>query len=133
MANPMGSTGGDPDRVRPPTLRAYLEAGCDLTLIPDLDQYARVIVISWVYPVPGADIFAASMRQTAEAWLRGEPASLVDGGEPWLGNFELTRQFLWLSEGIEDPEVADRFAEALPVELQQMCLDRIEELTGRSL
>ncbi len=29
----------------PPRLKTWLDEGCDLTLIPDLETYARVIVI----------------------------------------------------------------------------------------
>src|SRR5687768_1909094 len=94
--------------TRPPTLRAFLDAGCDLTVIPDLEQYARVIVIGSVCQPPGVGIYAQRMREAAEAWLRGEPAALLDSEEPRIGSFELTRQFLWLSEGLTDLEVAER-------------------------
>ncbi len=64
----------------------------------------------------------------AETWLRGEPASLVDDVPPDIGGFERIRQYLWLSEALSDPTVAERFEAALPPTIRQVCLDRVAEL-----
>lgn len=113
--------------TRPPSLRAFLDAGCDLEPIPDLEQYARIIVIGRHEPYPDQGRFAQAMQETAEAWLRGEQASLVQGvdQEPTP---ELLRQYLWLSEGLTDADVAERFEDALPESVRAVCWLRIHEI-----
>ncbi len=113
--------------TRPPTLRTFLDDGCDVGLIPDLDQYARVIVIGHHEPAPGCERFARAMRKTAEAWLRGEDATLVDGVDQ-VATPGLLRQYQWLSEGLTDSGVAERLEEALPEPVRAVCWERIDEI-----
>ena len=117
--------------VRPPLLRSFLEAGCDVTIIPDLEQCARVIVIGQVMPWQLHAKLALSFDETAEAWLAGEEARPIPG-EEIEPTPERLRHYLWLAEGLMEPEVAQMFEAALLDNVRAVCWERIRELDAET-
>jgi hypothetical protein len=117
--------------VRPPTLRMFVEAGCDVTTIPGLENYARIIVIGQAMPWPVRAKLALSYHETAEAWLRGEEASPFGPDLEVESTPACLQHYLWLAEGLMEEGVAELFAAALPDDLLEVCLARIAELKAR--
>jgi hypothetical protein len=114
--------------VRPPTLRTFLEAGCSVTTIPDLENYAKIIIIGQVMPWPMKAKLALSYHETAEAWLRGEKASPFGPDDKLEATPHRLRHYLWLAEGLMEEGVAELFAAAVPDEMLDLCLTRSAEL-----
>ncbi len=111
----------------PPRLKTWLDEGCDLTLIPDLETYARVIVIGR-HRVPEEERarLAAFFWHNLEQWLNGESVETPAG--PVEPNLSHIRHAMWMVEGLTDMEVAERFEAALPEELRAACWRRIGEV-----
>ncbi len=101
--------------TRPPSLRAFLDAGCDITTILGWECLAESVVL---YPSaePAKRLREArQLRNHAETWLRGELTRLDRSAREPVEQDVVTR-FLWEAECLENPELADRLEAALPAE-----------------
>jgi hypothetical protein len=107
------------------------EAGCDVATIPDLENYARIIVIGQAIPWPMRAKLALSYHETAEAWLRGEGASPLGPDVDIEATPHRVRHYLWLAEGLMESGVAGLLEAALPDDVRAMCQQRIAELQSR--
>ncbi len=113
----------------PPSLKTWLDEGCDLTVIPDLENYARVIVTArHKVPEHERDRLAAHFWRQLTTWLDGEAVeSPLDGRmvEPTIAHI---RHAMWMIQGLTDMEVAERFEAALPEELRTLVWEQINEV-----
>ena len=102
--------------IRPPSLRAFLDAGCDITTLPGWECLSEGVLLlsSSLTPAQRAED-ASSLRNFAETWLRGERTWLDVATRRPVDQDVLTR-FLWEAECLEDPELAERLEAALPAE-----------------
>ena len=101
--------------TRPPSLRAFLDAGCDITTIPGWECLAESVVL---YPSPESMKRleeARRLRGFVKTWLRGEFTRLDRCAHEPVEQDVVTR-FLWEAECLEDRELAERFEAALPPE-----------------
>ena len=102
--------------IRPPSLRAFLDAGCDITTLPGWECLSESV---FLYPPidPAQRTEDASfLRDFAEAWLRGERMRLDEGSSRKPVDQDVVTRFLWEAECLEDPALVDRFEAALPAE-----------------
>jgi hypothetical protein len=121
---------GNPELPLPPSLSTWLDEGMDFTTIPDLEKYARVIVISrHTFLSEERDRLAAHFWRNLQTWSRGESVQTHDGQvlEPTVGRL---RHALWMCEGLVNDETAERFEAALPAEIREACWSRIMEVRG---
>jgi hypothetical protein len=112
------------------TLEEYLDAGGDLTALPDLEGIARVIVISrHTMPRQRREDFAGFFWRNLTTWLAGESVEGFDGEMvgPSPGRI---RHAAWLCQGLADEDVAERFEGALPEGIRAICWQRIKDLRG---
>lgn len=112
----------------PPSLGTWLDEGCDLTVIPGLESYAKVIVIAHrAAPAESRERLAAHFWQNLNTWLDGDNVTMPDGEilEPSLDHI---RHSMWMCEGLIDPDVAARFEAALPTEVRDVVLERLAEI-----
>lgn len=100
-------------------------------MIPDLETYARVIVIGQVMPWQMRAKLALTYHETAEAWLAGEEATPIPG-ENIEPTPERVRHYLWLAEGLMEPDVAKMFDAALPEDVRAVRWERIRELDAEA-
>jgi hypothetical protein len=111
----------------PPGLGTLLDEGVDVTTLPGLEDYARVIVISrHTLLDEERDRLAGHFWRNLNTWLAGED---VEGRrlEPSRPRIQ---HAMWMVEGLINLETADRFEAALPEELRAECWERIMELRG---
>ncbi len=121
----------DPAQL-PPSLGTWLDEGCDLTLIPDLESYAKVIVISHrAAPAATREKLAAHFWANLNTWLDGDDVTGPEGEllEPTFGRI---RHAMWMCEGLVDQDVAARFEAALPQPIRELCLARAAEVAGEA-
>lgn len=113
----------------PPSLKTWLDEGCDLTVVPDLESYARVILIARHRATQEQrDQLAGHFMRHLVIWLNGESVeSPTDGRmvEPSLANI---RHAMWMVQGLTDMEVAERFEAALPEQIRAVVHERISEV-----
>jgi hypothetical protein len=124
-------TDGNPGLALPPSLSTWLDEGMDLTTIPDLENYARAIVIGrHTLPEEVRDQLAGHFWRSLQAWSRGESVETHDGQvlEPTVGRL---RHALWMCEALVNAETAERFEAALPAEIRAACWARIMEVRGQ--
>ncbi len=98
--------------IRPPSLRAYLDNGGDLTGFALLDSLVEAVVVARrLLPAETNRKQAARNRRFVERWFSRH------GGEvPVPATQELLTFAFWKAECLEDPALADRFEEALPAD-----------------
>jgi hypothetical protein len=117
--------------VRPPTLREYLDSGCDLEAIPDLESYARAIIGAQTMPWQFRARLALAYDDAAEAWLAGEDAAPFGDDGPTRGTPALVQHYKWLAEGLIDNDLVEDFANALPKDLQTECMRMLDEIEAK--
>jgi hypothetical protein len=92
----------------PPSLRVFLDAGCDITTLPGWRSLAKSVLL-----FDGDDqlrkVCVDSFRRWVSRWL--EQSERV--GDIGVEQAALTR-YLWQAEALEDPEMATRLRNALP-------------------
>jgi hypothetical protein len=114
----------------PPSLSYLLDEGFDLSSIPDLESYARVIVISRHALVEEErDRLAAHFWRNLNTWLEGDSVENFDG-QPIEPTQRRIQHAMWMVEGLMNLETADRFEAALPETMRAKCWERILEVRG---
>ncbi len=114
--------------TRPPSLRAFLDAGCDLITIPGWECLAESVVLYRPSEPAKRVREAEQLRRYAETWLHGELTPIDKGARDNVEQDVVTR-FLWEAECLEDPELAERFEAALPAETRaELLLVGVEAL-----
>ena len=110
--------------VRPPSLRAYLDNGGDLTGFALLDSLVEAVVVARrLLPAETNRKQAARNRRFVERWFSRH------GGEvPVPATQELLTFAFWKAECLEDPALADRFEEALPADTLGRALQLVDDL-----
>lgn len=110
--------------VRPPSLRAYLDNGGDLTGFALLDSLVEAVVVARrLLPAETNRKQAARNRRFVERWFARH-----GGEEPVPATQELLTFAFWKAECLEDPGLADRFEAALPADTLQRALQLVDDL-----
>jgi hypothetical protein len=110
--------------VRPPSLRAYLDNGGDLTGFALLDSLVEAVVVARrLLPAETNRKQAARNRRFVERWFARH-----GGEEPVPATQELLTFAFWKAECLEDPSLADRFEEALPSDTLRRALQLVDDL-----
>lgn len=110
--------------VRPPSLRAYLDNGGDLTGFALLDSLVEAVVVARrLLPAETNRKQAARNRRFVERWFARH-----GGEEPVPATQELLTFAFWKAECLEDPELADLFEAALPADTLQRALQLVDDL-----
>lgn len=99
------------------SLAAFLDKGGDLSLIPDIDFYAKVIMSArHAVPWETREYLAGTQQRNLYDLLMGN-CSQVDklpADEGW----EIFRRAAWLAGAVANDELAERFEAALPTEVR---------------
>ncbi|HYH47977.1 MAG TPA: hypothetical protein VEG38_00380 [Acidimicrobiia bacterium] len=110
--------------VRPPSLRAYLDSGGDLTGFALLDSLVEAVVVARrLLPAETNRKQAARNRRFVERWFARH-----GGEEPVPATQELLTFAFWKAECLEDPGLADRFEAALPPDTLHRALQLVDDL-----
>ena len=110
--------------VRPPSLRAYLDDGGDLTGFALLDSLVEAVVVARrLLPADTNRKQAARNRRFVERWFARH-----GGEEPVPATQELLTFAFWKAECLEDPALADQFEAALPADTLQRALQLVDDL-----
>jgi len=110
--------------VRPPSLRAYLDNGGDLTGFALLDSLVEAVVVARrLLPAETNRKQAARNRRFVERWFARH-----GGEEPVPATQELLTFAFWKAECLEDPGLADRFEAALPADTLRRALQLVDDL-----
>ena len=110
--------------IRPPSLRAYLEQGGDLTGFALLDSLVEAVVVARrLLPAETNRKQAARNRRFVERWFARH-----GGEEPVPATQELLTFAYWKAECLEDPALADQFEAALPADTLQRALQLVDDL-----
>lgn len=110
--------------IRPPSLRAYLETGGDLTGFTLLDSLVEAVVVARrLLPPETNRKQAARNRRFVERWFARH-----GGEEPVPATQELLTFAYWKAECLEDPALADEFEAALPVDTLARALQLVDDL-----
>ncbi|HZI39437.1 MAG TPA: hypothetical protein VFF24_14110, partial [Acidimicrobiia bacterium] len=114
----------DEQYVRPPSLRAYLDGGGDLTGFTLLDSLVEAVVVARrLLPAETNRKQAARNRRFVERWFARH------GGEPPVpATQELLTFAFWKAECLEDPVLADEFEAALPLDTLNRALQLVDDL-----
>jgi hypothetical protein len=122
--NASGEAGKAPEYVRPPSLRAYLDDGGDLTGFALLDSLVEAVVVARrLLPAETNRKQAARNRRFVERWFARH-----GGEEPVPATQELLTFAFWKAECLEDPTLADRFEAALPPDTLHRALQLVDDL-----
>src|SRR5688572_17303834 len=114
----------DEQYIRPPSLRAYLEEGGDLTGFALLDSLVEAVVVARrLLPPETNRKQAARNRRFVERWFARH-----GGEEPVPATQELLTFAFWKAECLEDPALADRFEAALPADTLRRALQLVDDL-----
>jgi hypothetical protein len=114
----------DEQYIRPPSLRAYLDGGGDLTGFALLDSLVEAVVVARrLLPADTNRKQAARNRRFVERWFARH-----GGEEPVPATQELLTFAFWKAECLEDPSLADRFEEALPPDTLTRALQLVDDL-----
>ena len=114
----------DEQYIRPPSLRAYLEGGGDLTGFTLLDSLVEAVVVARrLLPAETNRKQAARNRRFVERWFARH-----GGEEPVSATQELLTFAFWKAECLEDPSLADRFEAALPADTLRRALQLVDDL-----
>jgi hypothetical protein len=110
--------------VRPPSLRAYLDNGGDLTGFALLDSLVEAVVVARrLLPAETNRKQAARNRRFVERWF-----SRHGGEEPVPATQELLTFAYWKAECLEDSALADQFEAALPADTLNRALQLVDDL-----
>jgi hypothetical protein len=110
--------------IRPPSLRAYLEGGGDLTGFALLDSLVEAVVVARrLLPAETNRKQAARNRRFVERWFARH-----GGEEPVPATQELLTFAFWKAECLEDPTLADQFESALPADTLTRALQLVDDL-----
>lgn len=114
----------DEQYIRPPSLRAYLDKGGDLTGFTLLDSLVEAVVVARrLLPPETNRKQAARNRRFVERWFARH-----GGEEPVPATQELLTFAFWKAECLEDPGLADRFEAALPGDTLARALQLVDDL-----
>ena len=114
----------DEQYIRPPSLRAYLEGGGDLTGFALLDSLVEAVVVARrLLPAETNRKQAARNRRFVERWFARH-----GGEEPVPATQELLTFAFWKAECLEDPSLADQFESALPADVLNRALQLVDDL-----
>jgi hypothetical protein len=110
--------------IRPPSLRAYLDNGGDLTGFALLDSLVEAVVVARrLLPAETNRKQAARNRRFVERWFARH-----GGEEPVPATQELLTFAFWKAECLEDPALADDFEAALPPDTLRRALQLVDDL-----
>ena len=110
--------------IRPPSLRAYLEGGGDLSGFALLDSLVEAVVVARrLLPADTNRKQAARNRRFVERWFARH-----GGEEPVPATQELLTFAFWKAECLEDPALADQFEAALPEDTLSRALQLVDDL-----
>jgi hypothetical protein len=110
--------------IRPPSLRAYLDGGGDLTGFALLDSLVEAVVVARrLLPAETNRKQAARNRRFVERWFARHGAE-----EPVPATQELLTFAFWKAECLEDPALADQFEAALPRDTLDRALQLVDDL-----
>jgi|GEM_PF-5167149 len=110
--------------IRPPSLRAYLERGGDLTGFALLDSLVEAVVVARrLLPAETNRKQAARNRRFVERWFARH-----GGEQPVPATQELLTFAYWKAECLEDPSLAERFEAALPPDTLARALQLVDDL-----
>jgi len=119
-----GEAGKAPEYVRPPSLRAYLDGGGDLSGFTLLDSLVEAVVVARrLLPADTNRKQAARNRRFVERWFARH-----GGEEPVPATQELLTFAFWKAECLEDAALADRFEAALPADTLDRALQLVDDL-----
>jgi hypothetical protein len=119
-----GEAGKAPQYIRPPSLRAYLERGGDLSGFTLLDSLVEAVVVARrLLPPETNRKQAARNRRFVERWFARH-----GGEEPVPATQELLTFAYWKAECLEDPSLAERFEAALPPDTLARALQLVDDL-----
>jgi hypothetical protein len=96
------------DLSEPPRLGEFLDAGCDLGAVYGLDPEFLAGLVDIPNPTQERTaMWAGYYRETAEAWVRGEP-SWMDRVVtiPYHHTQGELCQYAWAADALEDPALA---------------------------
>jgi hypothetical protein len=114
----------DEQYIRPPSLRAYLDGGGDLTGFALLDSLVEAVVVARrLLPAETNRKQAARNRRFVERWFARH-----GGEEPVPATQELLTFAFWKAECLEDPALADEFEAALPADTLDRALQLVDDL-----
>ncbi|MGH9011785.1 MAG: hypothetical protein ACRDYF_18350 [Acidimicrobiia bacterium] len=110
--------------IRPPSLRAYLDGGGDLTGFALLDSLVEAVVVARrLLPAETNRKQAARNRRFVERWFARH-----GGEEPVPATQELLTFAFWKAECLEDSSLADQFESALPADTLNRALQLVDDL-----
>jgi hypothetical protein len=114
----------DEQYIRPPSLRAYLDGGGDLSGFALLDSLVEAVVVARrLLPAETNRKQAARNRRFVERWFARH-----GGEEPVPATQELLTFAFWKAECLEDPTLADQFESALPADTLTRALQLVDDL-----
>jgi hypothetical protein len=114
----------DEQYVRPPSLRAYLDGGGDLTGFALLDSLVEAVVVARrLLPAETNRKQAARNRRFVERWFARH-----GGEQPVPATQELLTFAFWKAECLEDSALADDFEAALPLDTLNRALQLVDDL-----
>jgi len=114
----------DEQYIRPPSLRAYLDGGGDLSGFALLDSLVEAVVVARrLLPADTNRKQAARNRRFVERWFARH-----GGEQPVPATQELLTFAFWKAECLEDPGLADRFEAALPADTLDRALQLVDDL-----
>jgi hypothetical protein len=114
----------DEQYIRPPSLRAYLDKGGELTGFALLDSLVEAVVVARrLLPAETNRKQAARNRRFVERWFARH-----GGEQPVPATQELLTFAFWKAECLEDPSLADAFEAALPADTLARALQLVDDL-----
>ena len=114
----------DEQYIRPPSLRAYLDGGGDLSGFTLLDSLVEAVVVARrLLPAETNRKQAARNRRFVERWFARHA-----GEQPVPATQELLTFAFWKAECLEDPSLADEFEAALPADTLDRALQLVDDL-----
>ena len=104
---------------RPPSLAAFLDYGGDLSAFPGLEGLSEAVVIRRRLNCPAENAcHQAFYTRCVETWLADGPGALEAAfGGVGPADQAMVTAFAWAAECYSDPALADRFEQAIPVDL----------------
>ncbi len=110
--------------IRPPSLRAFLEGGGELTEFALIDSLVEAVVVARrLLPAETNRKQAARNRRFVERWFARH-----GGEQPVPATQELLTFAFWKAECLEDPMLADVFEAALPADTLSRALQLVDDL-----
>jgi hypothetical protein len=110
--------------IRPPSLRAFLDSGGDLTTFALLDSLVEAVVVARrLLPPETNKKQAARNRRFVERWFARH-----GGEEPVPATQELLTFAFWKAECLEDPSLAELFESSLPADTLDRALQLVDDL-----